>query len=212
MDTKKVTSVFTEKVGPLPAIAWAGIAVTVYVAYRYISQSKTATTPTAAVDPSSVYTAPYDATTGYGNATGTFNAGQSTANDVYVAPAIADNQTWYRRVTSWLIAQGVDPTLAAATISNYLSGDTTPINDTQHAALSNALTQFGVPPEGLLTPPPTTTVTPVPAPIPEGHVNPNNGLTVGKPVYGPDQQYGIGGDLKPDITVPQAQRPNPNNV
>lgn len=162
----KLTGVFTEKIGPLPAIAWAGIAVGGYIAYHYISASRTPTVNTAGdtavstTDPSSVYTSDYDPTSGYGNATGTFNSGQtSTATDAYVPPAIADNQTWYRRVTSWLIAQGVDPSTAASTIAAYLSGSTDPLNATQTAALNNALTEFGVPPEGVLTPPPTTSTT-----------------------------------------------------
>lgn len=152
---------FTRKIGPLPAIAWAGIAGGVYVAYKYATKPKVAANPDGTV----TAFAPLDTSNSDISSGTTTDTGGTTASS-YVQSATLDNTTWGKEAVNWLISTGVLPTDAANAISAYLYGSQESLNSTQSAALNGALSHFGSPPEGVIAPPIVTTNPAVTQPVP----------------------------------------------
>lgn len=149
-------NVLTRKIGPLPAIAWGGIFGGLYVGYRYWKASRDGGSSVGTQEVTPVVQAVGDVGTaddfsdGYGNATGGFGGSiipGSTTQNTYQEPATQTNLDWGKQATNWLIATGVVPSDAQNAISAYLYGGM-PINETQLAALNEALRKLGSPPEG----------------------------------------------------------------
>jgi hypothetical protein len=170
-----IKDAFTQRIGPLPIIAWGGILGGTFVLWRYhkASQANTAALsglPTSAGD---VGTAS-DFSQGFSNTTpGLGAAGGSTVNGVDNIPVPSDNTTWGKQALNWLISRGVDPADASFALGTYLFGTNDQLNDVQSAALRDVLAHFGAPPEGVVIPPPVTpqpspnpNPTPVPSPTP----------------------------------------------
>ncbi|HET7639959.1 MAG TPA: hypothetical protein VFK47_14620, partial [Ktedonobacteraceae bacterium] len=102
--------------------------------------------------------------------------------------AITTNDEWANKAITWLIAQGIEPTLADAAIRHYINGQDFPAGSkAQYQSIVDmALKHFGAPPQTLTPytnppggvtdnnpPPPTTNPPPVtnpppppPAPVP----------------------------------------------
>lgn len=171
-----------ERVGPLPAIAWAGIAGAGYVGYRWYKHFQsggTADTGTTSapvdtsqsgIDPTTGL--PY-ANPGYSNATGGFiNAGQSgSGNTTPTIGAPTTNSDWGTRAANYLIGLGDNPTDVQTALSSYLYGTGVALNTVQSAMLQEALRFLGSPPEGVIAPP-TTTPSPTPGPLPKPSTKP----------------------------------------
>lgn len=194
---------FTEKIGPLPAIAWAGMAGAAYVIYRYATVDRDSAPATTTVIPEtgSVGTAS-DFSDGYGNAAGSYSgsgsAGGSTTATVPPV-GIQDNVTWGQRAINYLISTGTDVADANTAIRAFLFESDTPLNTSQFAAWQRALTFLGAPPEGIPNTPqqaqtnnppaPTpapTTPTPAPAPAEPSVPYPTRPFTIIRYNGGPD--------------------------
>lgn len=172
MDIKEA---FTQRVGPLPVIAWGGILGGTYVLWRYHKASQANSAAIGAIPNSAgdLGTAS-DFSQGFSNTTpGLGAAGGSTVNGVDTIPVPTDNTTWGKQALNWLISRGVDPADASFAIGTYLFGTGDQLNDVQSASLRDVLAHFGAPPEGVVIPPPVTpqpspnpTPVPTPAPVP----------------------------------------------
>jgi hypothetical protein len=147
-------SALTEKIGGLPAIAWAGIAVGGFMALRFLRTGSLSAAPTAApVDPNSL-------SDPWGTGAGGSSAGITTAAS---STAVGTNLAWEQQCINWLIGQGADPVLSTAAITKYVDGtafDTGTAGITEQALLKMALTKFGAPPETVQEPPTPIAKTP----------------------------------------------------
>lgn len=174
---------FTTKIGPLPTIAWAGLAGGAYYLYASRKAKNAAVTTTSqtgtSADPfntgqgSSLGDAMNNP--GYSDAASAFMGGGSSAVSTpgNATPTIDSNTTWGKMAADYLVSLGVDPADAQTSISSYLYGTGQALNPTQAAALNNALRKFGSPPGGVIAPPAVTsnpvipnTPTPVATPTP----------------------------------------------
>jgi hypothetical protein len=197
---------FTQKIGPLPAIAWAGMAGGVFVVIAYVKRAKT---PAPMVnsgypDDTSLTTDPY----GLGGAGGISSSGGggggTSATDLTPNQAIQTNQDWARQTTNYLIALGMDPIAVTHAITTFLYGTGEALNSTEAAMLATALRVFGQPPDGAIIPPPIqtqapTVVTPAPAPAAPAPATPNAGQTPGTAVSAPaGTPIGLG---RPNLTM-----------
>jgi hypothetical protein len=159
----------TNKVGPLPAWAWAAIPAVGYIGYSYYKAAKgdTTATDTTATDPS------LDPTAGYGLNTGgsylpSYGAIDGSGNLPYVGTPTYNNQTWSRQAINFLISEGISASDSITAINAYINGYPPTLNSTQMAALQKAITKFGPAPEtaylptlaGGTSPTPTTTKVP----------------------------------------------------
>lgn len=158
---------FMTKIGPLPAIAWAGMAGGAFVLFKYATQKNDS--PSVSVIPDSVpdyatggVGTSDDFSDGYGNAYYTGSSAPPTGVMTQPTQAVQTNMDWGRRAADWLIAMGINPTDAQYAISAFLYGSGE-LNTTQQSALNSALRQFGTPPEGVAVPPPVSTPTQTPA-------------------------------------------------
>lgn len=190
-----IKGTLTHKIGPLPAIGWAGIAGGIFVGFRYWkAKNATDTSTNVGADVAPVANGlpgvgdSSDFSQGYSDAAGSYVVGTSgntsTASQVYTEPAAATNNDYGKRALNWLIAQGVNPQDASTALSSYLYSTGEALNDTQSAALNEAITHFGAPPEGIIAPPPVVTTPPVvntpttAAPTDNGFGNGSNGQPV----------------------------------
>lgn len=155
-----VSDAFMTKVGPLPAIAWAGMAGGAFVIYKYATQDKSEPVTAVVGDTVPDYATggvggADDFSDGYGNAVFNGNTPGTTQGTV-PSQAIQNNSDWGKRAVDYLISIGTNPTDASFAISTYLYGTGATLNTVQSAALNTALRQFGNPPDGVIIPPPTT--------------------------------------------------------
>jgi hypothetical protein len=184
-----ISEAFTTKVGPLPAIAWAGMAGGVFVVYKYATRDREPAIATVGGTPDygGVGNAD-DFSNGYGNATGSFGGGGGTATGTVPPMAIADNVTWSQRAINYLVSTGTTVADATRAINAYLFGTGAALNSTQNAAWQRAVTHLGTPPEGVLDAPittpgggnddPATNPPPVAPPIQYAYVSGNGTSTV----------------------------------
>lgn len=82
-----------------------------------------------------------------------------------------DNQMWLAKAQTWLITQGIRPTLAAMALGKYLYGQA--LTEQERAVVDMALEKFGPPPEPVSPPDVPPDVPPVPA-------QPSNLVVTGK--------------------------------
>lgn len=130
-----------EKIGPLPAIGWVGIAGVVFIGIRYIRSRQTAATTTSGttigVDPS-------------------LSADSGPVGDNFGAPplagspgtsGIATNTQWATLASTTLINTGKwTPAEIETALWGYMNGQVLTGNGS--AIINAALSQFGSPPEG----------------------------------------------------------------
>lgn len=164
-----ISEAFTTKVGPLPAIAWAGMAGGVFVIYKYATRSKEPAIATVG-DTIPDYASggvgnADDFSNGYGNATGSFGGSGGTATGTVPPIGILDNVAWGVQALNYLVSTGTSVSDATRAIHTYLYGTGEPLNSTQNAAWQRAVTHLGNPPEGILDSPTVTPDTPTVVPV-----------------------------------------------
>ena len=154
-ETSGLEATVTHKIGPMPGWAWvaivAGCAWVYYMWKRNSAVSATGTVQQTA-DTSST-------TTGVGwGGDGTVPTLSAPGNVVTAngTPGSTTNAQWARNVVNALIAGGADPSLANNSLTTYLSGGT--LSAAQQSIVDTALTQYGAPPEGLISMNTTPTV------------------------------------------------------
>lgn len=161
-----VKEAFTQKIGPLPAVAWAGMAGGTFVVYRYIKarqQAASGATTGQVVDTQSEgFGLSQDSATPWGSTGGGgTSGGSSVVTPTTTGGAPQTNVDWGTLAENWGIGQGFNPTDVATALGSYLYGTGQTLNSTQSAILQAALHQFGGPPEGIIIPPPTTSAPPI---------------------------------------------------
>lgn len=173
----EVLNRLTNKVGPLPAWAWAAIPAAAYVAYSYYRAANSTEDAPVEEGPSTEPTGDY-ATDGYGVNNGASLPGYGTApNGTSNIPPVETpkltNETWFRQASNYLIGEGVTSTDVVTALNAYLYGSPQKINSTQMSALQRALIRFGVAPDPAFVPEleakPTT---PAPKPTPKPTTKP----------------------------------------
>lgn len=152
----------TNKVGPLPAWAWAAIPAAGYVVWSYYRASTTEDVPVTDTVPPDV--ADYGVNVGdpYLPSYGTIPDG--SGNLPYTTPPEYNNTLWSRQAINFLVGQGVAASDAVTAINAYIHGIPSSINSTQMDALQRAITRFGPAPDGGFMPTVGTTPTPTPTP------------------------------------------------
>ena len=186
----------TNKVGPLPAWAWAAIPAVGYIGYSYYKAAKgdTTATDTTATDPLLDPTAGYGLNTGGSYLPG-YGAIDGSGNLPYVGTPTYNNQTWSRQAINFLISEGISASDAITAINAYINGYPPTLNSTQMAALQKAITKFGPAPEtayiptlsGSTSPTPTTVKVPEQPTTVSASQSGAHGIKV---IWGPPQQLG----------------------
>lgn len=147
------------KVGPLPG--WAWILIVAGGAWAYYMYKRNSAVSTSGAVQQTTDTASTTTGVGWGGdgTIPTLSAPGSvvTPNGI---PGATTNAQWARNVVNALVAGGADPALANNSLTTYLSGGT--LSAAQQSIVDTALTQYGAPPEGLITMN-TTPSTPAPA-------------------------------------------------
>lgn len=162
---------FSQKLGPLPLGAWAGV-VAAGVAYG-VYQRKHSAAAAATADPGiNTSGVPGVGTGAVGGFVDNTTAAPATPTD----PGITDNASWGRAATNYLIAQNYDPAVSDSAVRKYLASASLSVSE--YALIKVVLLKFGTPPEALpqlpadapVTPtapaPPVSVQTPVSAPPP----------------------------------------------
>lgn len=150
----ELKNIFTRKVGPLPVVAWAGIAVVVW----YVVKKKQSATAASTTTPGAVGTDPagntgtIDSATGYVSgspedlaALGNASASGSSNTGTTTQPTYTDNASWSVAAINYLVALGVDAVSANGAISAYLDSQT--LSTTQQAQVNEAIQALGAPPQ-----------------------------------------------------------------
>lgn len=192
-ESEQVGNVLTRKVGPLPVVAWAGIAVVVWYVVRKKTATPAATTTAVAgsgnepgtegtdpagntglIDPATgyVYGTPEDlAALGQQNESSTGSSGGTSTTQTYTT-----NAAWEDAAINYLVGLGTDPVEANSAIAAYLTSQT--LTTTQQAEVNEAIQALGAPPQ----PPSPASSTPVVNPPGGGGgpyaANPPTGLAV----------------------------------
>lgn len=147
----------THKIGPLPAIAWAGIAGAIVVGIAYKRKSNTAAAQNSAA--ASVVPATPDVgsaddfSNGYGDAATASNGQPATSSTANVPTAAATNQDWFQRAFAYLVSTGTSSSDANTALDAYTSENGQVLNDSQFAAWQRVVTFMGLPPDGTLPTP-----------------------------------------------------------
>lgn len=135
------------KIGPLPAYAWGGIIGLAIVGIAYWRSSQTAinsAAPAADGSAGSLIDGVDGAFGGFGNANG------QTTPTTSGTGGIDSNGSWLTRAVAWLSGSGTTPLSAQTALSKYLMGSALTYDEGQ--IVNKALSQFGVPPDGVDTP------------------------------------------------------------
>lgn len=147
-ETAGLEATVTHKVGPMPGWAWiAVVAGGAWVYYLWKRRNSVSTSGTVQQTANTSST-----TTGVGwGGDGTIPTLSAPGNIVTAngTPGSTTNAQWARNVVNALIAGGADPTLANNSLTTYLSGGT--LSAAQQSIVDTALTQYGAPPEGLIS-------------------------------------------------------------
>lgn len=157
----------TQKVGPLPIGVWMVAAGGVYWYVRKRNAGSesgpTALTPSGRVG-----------TTG-GIGSSDMSGGGSRDSDSTTAGQYSTNEAWGRAAINYLVARGVDPTVANSAITQFLASQN--LTTDQQAQVNLAIQALGSPPN-----PPQPGTAPPPITTPPGTVyaaNPPTGLSAG---------------------------------
>lgn len=154
----------TRKLGPLPVVAWIGIAI---VVWWYVNKKQNGGTAGSQTDPAG-NVGQIDPKTGYvyGSAEDVAAAGQSPSGlggssdsgtgGSTIAGQYADNDAWAVAAINYLVSIGVDATSANAAIQQFLASQ--PLTTQQQSEVNLAIQRIGSPPS---PPNPGTSVPPV---------------------------------------------------
>lgn len=150
------------KLGPFPVWVWGVIVggiVLIVVYYR----NNAAKAAAAGTDASGVTVSGEDLTAALG-ATGSGDSGATTAPDATTSSSLGStNTTWESSAVAWLASHGFSPLTAQNAIENYLNGTLSATDPSANAAVNAAITNYGLPPEGVFGIPAIPVVT-TPAP------------------------------------------------
>jgi len=157
----------TNKVGPLPAWAWAAIPASLYVAYSYYRASQN---PSAPID-AGADTSTGDPVADYGINNGSSlpsygSAPSGSSNLPPVEQPQYTNAKWAQQAVTYLVSQGALPTDAVLVVNAYVLGYPQVVTAAQKALLEKAIKQFGPLPEGGGTIPTVNAPAPKPTPTP----------------------------------------------
>lgn len=164
----EVLSRLTNKVGPLPAWAWAAIPATGYVAWSYYRASQGSSVisddmPTGGAEGTEAED--YGINPGGVSLPGYGTTPSGSSNIPSVDTPKFDNQSWFKQASNFLIGEGVTSTDVVTALNAYLYGTPTTINQTQLNALQRALIKFGAAPDPAFVPG-VSTLKPTPQPTP----------------------------------------------
>lgn len=173
----------TRKLGPLPVVAWVGIAI---VIWWYVNKkNKGTSTGGPQTDPAGnvgdinprtgyVYGSAEDQAALGSASTGLGTSSDSGTGGSTVAGQYADNNAWAVAAINYLVSIGVDATSANAAITSFLSSQT--LTTQQQADVNLAIQRLGAPPS---PPEPGTSVPPVVTPPSSSTyaTNPPSGFT-----------------------------------
>jgi len=182
----------TQKLGPLPVVAWGGIGLVIFLLVQ--RQQKKTTTAGAAgsgtdaagnqgtLDPATgfVYGSPEDLASLHGVLGGGASdnsGGGSGGGGGGGAKTYATNADWGRAAVNYLVGLGIDPTVATQAIGQYLASQT--LDSTQQGNVNLAIQALGPPPQ---LPPPTQTN---PNPVGTNATNPVTGVAIDPRSTGP---------------------------
>lgn len=146
----EVLDSITNKVGPLPAWAWAAIPAAGYVAWSYYKAAQ----GEGVIADDSTGGAEGTSAEDYGlNTGGTFLPGYGSApggssNLPAVDTPQFNNSAWFKQAMNFLIGEGVPAMDAVTALNAYIYGFPTEITQTQFNALQKAITKIGAAPDG----------------------------------------------------------------
>lgn len=138
------------KLGPFPVWVWGvlvGAIVLVVVYYR----NNAAKAAAAGTDTSGVAVSGEDLTAALG-ATGSSDTTDTTdpATDATSSTTLGStNTTWESSAVAWLSSHGFSPLTAQNAIENYLNGTLSSTDASANSAVNAAITNYGLPPEGV---------------------------------------------------------------
>lgn len=216
MDIKSLFSRMGNKIGPLPAWAWAAIPAGAYVILSYYRASRAdVAVSDIPVEDGAAGTDEewYGVNPGFGGTSLPGYASAATGSSNAVPPVETpryDNQTWFRQVSNWLISEGVLSTDIVTALNAYLYGSPEAITEQQMDALQRGLIRYGAAPDPAFVPQvvksqtvpapapsaPAPTPAPAPAPAPAQPVMPRYAPTRNDPNnwYGIARALGDAGD------------------
>lgn len=142
-----------KQVGPMPLGAWLVLAVGGIGLATFRKKTAPAAKPYVPIAADSIGTGP-----------GWTAVVPPSAGPISPSSAITTNGAWGIAAITFLIAHGIQPTMADAAVRNYLAGQ--PLDAQAQAIIDTALKEFGPPPESLGAPNTNPVATPVPLPSP----------------------------------------------
>lgn len=151
---KSGVSIFTKKVGPLPAYVWMGAAIVLYLYFKKRNAASSASASTAAnsaqtdssgasgnIDPATGYVY---GTTADTQALASQNSSTSTGSGSTTAGQYQTNQAWAEAAINYLVGLGIDPVEANSAVTQYISSQT--LTTQQQADVNLAVQGIGGPP------------------------------------------------------------------
>lgn len=156
------------KAGPLPVWAWAVVVGLILALIMYYIRGRAQVNKvTPSTDPNAtVSTDPYSAFANYAAAPTTQPVTDQGASGSYET-----NQSWLAKAVTWLATKGFSPLDAQSALNNYLNGGSV-LSYADSQAVNQALSQFGLPPDGVLGNP---TSSPKPKPTVVRYIRSSNG-------------------------------------
>ncbi len=165
----------THKVGPLPIGVWMVAAGGIYWYVRKKNAGSANTGPTALTPSGRVGTTGGIGSSDMSGGSGGGSGGDTGGSGSTVAGQYATNDAWGRAAINYLVARGVDPTVANSAITQFLASQN--LTADQQAQVNLAIQAMGSPPN-----PPQPGTAPPPITTPPGTVyaaNPPTGLSAG---------------------------------
>ena len=153
---KGLPAIFSQKVGPLPAIAWAGIGLGAYLLYRWYAKKKSGGTPVTATSTANPSTAGVDTsaadyaspTSGYSATDGTELGTLAGTTDLNSTGTPTTNSQWALYAEDQLAGLGTySPVDITQAIQDFLNGN--PLSASEQEIINAALKSYGEPPQGV---------------------------------------------------------------
>ena len=138
---ERIGNAFTNKIGPFPGYVY--IIIVAGAAYAlYFWRKRNGTLPQPAQATGTV------ATTGTGDVGFTSAPAQTQADYSGATATTFGNAEWARNATNGIVAAGGNGAAVSDALADYLTGN--PLSDAQQAIVSQAISMFGAPPEGVI--------------------------------------------------------------
>lgn len=134
----------TQKVGPLPIGIWMVAAGGIYLYLRKKNGSSTGVGSTALTPSGTVATTGGIGSSDMSGGTGGGSGGDTGGSGSTVGGQYATNDAWGRAAVNFLVARGVDPTVANSAITQFLTSQT--LTADQQAQVNLAIQTLGAPP------------------------------------------------------------------